>query len=431
MSDLITKDEALIARLREEATHDLHHETIALLLEAAQALAAPVQERCEYCDGTGDVHDRTGEWRGVCNCEAGKRLAAPVQAIGYEEQTAIREGHRNASEDAYFAARPAHNNDISRVIFRHGFDRGYDITPPAQLAPVQEPVACLTVFRSLSGDRNTKFLELSHLPEGEHYFYTTPPAQPAPTVQEPVAWMRKWAFDGEVPAKVKNDAGRWHWPTKFKLMPITENQCLRDDVPLYTTPPAAQPAPVQELVEVDQATMELAESVGLIGPASRTHDLHAAIQRFHDLICVNATIKAAKMAADAIREATPPAAPVQEPVAQVHPNHLKPTKDGERWCREVLLYSGNHDGDLLNGENYRVKLYTTPPAAQRQWVGLTDEEENALIPDPDGSAEANVRRVEVLPGAWGKEYEEVDAWSKPLVLQMLRDHEAKLKEKNA
>jgi hypothetical protein len=77
-----------------------------------------------------------------------------------------------------------------------------------------------------------------------------------------------------------------------------------------------------------------------------------------------------------------------------------------------------------------LPLYTAPPAAQRQWVGLTDEEENALIPDPDGSAEANVRRVEVLPGAWGKEYEEVDAWSKPLVLQMLRDHEAKLKEKN-
>ena len=82
------------------------------------------------------------------------------------------------------------------------------------------------------------------------------------------------------------------------------------------TTPLAQPAPVQEPVEVDQATMELAESVGLIGPASRTHDLHAAIQRFHDLICVNATIKAAKMAADAIRESTPPAqpAPVQEPV---------------------------------------------------------------------------------------------------------------------
>jgi hypothetical protein len=77
---------------------------------------------------------------------------APVQEpVGYEKYSAIREGHRNASEDAYFAARPAHDNDISRVIFRHGFDRGYD-APPAQeftcstglchykAAPVQEPV---------------------------------------------------------------------------------------------------------------------------------------------------------------------------------------------------------------------------------------------------------------------------------------------------
>jgi hypothetical protein len=73
-----------------------------------------------------------------------------------------------------------------------------------------------------------------------------------------------------------------------------------------------QPAPVQqqpaqqEPVEVDQATMKLAESVGLIGPTSRTHDLHQAIQRFHDLICANATVKAAQMAADVIRECTQP-----------------------------------------------------------------------------------------------------------------------------
>ena len=70
---------------------------------------------------------------------------------------------------------------------------------------------------------------------------------------------------------------------------------------------AAQPAPPQEAASVDAKTMELAESVGLIGPASRTHDLHAAIQRFHDLVCVNATIKAAQMASDAIREAAPAA----------------------------------------------------------------------------------------------------------------------------
>jgi len=37
--------EALIQRLREEAAHELNHETIALILEAAEALAqpAPVQ----------------------------------------------------------------------------------------------------------------------------------------------------------------------------------------------------------------------------------------------------------------------------------------------------------------------------------------------------------------------------------------------------
>lgn len=40
----MTKDEALIARLREEATYDLNHETIALLIEAAEALAQPEQE---------------------------------------------------------------------------------------------------------------------------------------------------------------------------------------------------------------------------------------------------------------------------------------------------------------------------------------------------------------------------------------------------
>ncbi len=82
------------------------------------------------------------------------------------------------------------------------------------------------------------------------------------------------------------------------------------------------------------------------------------------------------------------------------------------------------DGKLISEVFEEKDIY------KREWIGLTDEEENALIPDPDGSAEANVRRVEVLPGAWGKEYEEVDAWSKPLVLQMLRNHEAKLKEKN-
>jgi hypothetical protein len=116
-----------------------------------------------------------------------------------------------------------------------------------------------------------------------------------------------------------------------------------------------------------------------------------------------------------------------------------------KWHQAPVKTSWGHDmvvADLAIDKDNTVSVYCereqttkveamfTPPAAKRQWVGLTDEEEDALIPAPDGSAEADVRRVEVLPGAWGKEYEEVDAWSKPLVLQMLRNHEAKLKEKN-
>ena len=73
-----------------------------------------------------------------------------------------------------------------------------------------------------------------------------------------------------------------------------------------TDGPCLAPQPEQEPVAVDKTTMELAESVGLIGPASRSNDLHGAIQRFHDLICVNATIKAAQMAADVIQDTTPP-----------------------------------------------------------------------------------------------------------------------------
>jgi len=94
----------------------------------------------------------------------------------------------------------------------------------------------------------------------------------------------------------------------------------------------AEAAPQQEAQEpttVVKKTMELAESVGLIGPASRVGDLHAAIQRFHDLICVNATIKAAVMAAEAIgkQQAAPQRAP--EPLSD-------DAKDAARyrWLRE-------------------------------------------------------------------------------------------------
>jgi hypothetical protein len=78
---------------------------------------------------------------------------------------------------------------------------------------------------------------------------------------------------------------------------------------------------------------------------------------------------------------------------------------------------------MKDGETISVE-YTTPPAAQRQWVGLTDDQIRGLTPKPDGVAEGNVRRVEVLPGVMGTEFDEVDAWSMPLVLKIARAIEA-------
>jgi hypothetical protein len=74
---------------------------------------------------------------------------------------------------------------LEDLIYASSYCDTYDAIDAVRQAlaePVQEPAAYLTVFRSLSGDRNTKFLELSPLPDGEYYFYTTPPAAP---VQEP------------------------------------------------------------------------------------------------------------------------------------------------------------------------------------------------------------------------------------------------------
>lgn len=120
----------------------------------------------------------------------------------------------------------------------------------------------------------------------------------------------------------------------------------------------------EQAAEIDPATMALAESVGLIGPASRTHDLHGAIQRFHDLICANATIKAAQMAAEAISEA----APQQEPVAWANWK-VGSTSYAPYRTREQAVASVNQSGIAATQEGpYEVvALYTAPqtsPAAQ-------------------------------------------------------------------
>jgi hypothetical protein len=101
---LLSRDPCVHANIAIEAID-------AILKEHPATQPAPVQERCEYCDGTGDVHDRTGEWRGVCNCEAGKRLAAPAQPAPEQyaalEQALTRLQKRYGELESRLAAQPA------------------------------------------------------------------------------------------------------------------------------------------------------------------------------------------------------------------------------------------------------------------------------------------------------------------------------------
>jgi hypothetical protein len=83
-------------------------------------------------------------------------------------------------------------------------------------------------------------------------------------------------------------------------------------------------------------------------------------------------------------------APVQEPV-WIQPDHLQKAKTAPFLCRVEP-----HKRDDF------VPLYTTPPAAQRQWVGLTDEEV-----------------MQTMSGDWTSQF------------YFARAIEAKLKEKNA
>jgi len=63
----------------------------------------------------------------------------------------------------------------------------------------------------------------------------------------------------------------------------------------------------------------------------------------------------------------------------------------------------------------RGPALTAPAAEVPEAMG--DAEIDRLLPESDGTAEANATRVELAPGVWGSEYEEVDAWSRPLIRQ--------------
>jgi hypothetical protein len=60
------------------------------------------------------------------------------------------------------------------------------------------------------------------------------------------------------------------------------------------------------------------------------------------------------------------AQPEQEPVGSLSVRY-------HRGSKSMTNFDFDYNGDLPEGD---YELYTTPPAAQRKWVGLTDEDVN-------------------------------------------------------
>ena len=145
----------------------------------------------------------------------------------------------------------------------------------------------------------------------------------------------------------------WQWED---LLAAAESITKQQYAALADTPAAA---PQTQPVGIDDQTMELAESVGLIGPTSRTHDLHAAIQRFHDLIVVNASIKAAQDFAKELKKFTT-AAPVvlPEPAVIATSKRESPVKGSVEfaWGVDALKEEGEHK--LFTEQQVRALLAT-------------------------------------------------------------------------
>ena len=86
-----------------------------------------------------------------------------------------------------------------------------------------------------------------------------------------------------------------------------------------------------------------------------------------------------------------------EPVAQTLPGNLELYEGRTPWCRQVLLYSGDNNGDLLRGKNIRVPLYTADQvaaavAAEREACAALVERIQEEEPD-DGLDGYGVARV--------------------------------------
>ena len=197
------------------------------------------------------------------------------------------------------------------------------------------------------------------------------------------------------PEHIDHSNGRYS-PLLTRMMNKRVESNVKQVIHLYDEPPATQTELLQESVKKRvESVMELADAYANAmerGPFSRSY--HGNIQD---------TRAALQIAIEKIT--TPPAqpAPVQEPEHTVRSNG-----------RYSPLLTSMMNKRVESNVKQVIHLYDKPPAAQRQWVGLTDDELIAAIYELEGFA-------------FGLDNGNV---SERAVLRYARLVEAKLKEKN-
>jgi hypothetical protein len=246
-------------------------------------------------------------------------------------------------------------------------------------APVQEPVAWRVKWPAIGGGHKWIMLDKPLL-EKEGFvnqaLYTTPPAQPAP-VQEPVAWEERWYGSGQ-------ERGWWIW---------------------------------------ERHSLTHGQAVAWIGSSPFAERLTSLIVEKHNAASFPTEPVKERFAPDP-HNGTGPTPPAAQPAKEKAPqsaNCEAPGRISSDHARDadykadqpVAVVSGYYGGqcvvlptDPARLFNSGTAFYTTPPA-QRQWVGLTEEEHTQIVVEASG-------------------------WNNPTsgFFSVARAIEAKLKEKN-
>jgi len=131
----------------------------------AEALAQQGEQRCTYCDGTGDVHGIDGEWRGSCPCAAAPAPQAQepaewrTEAVKWIRRKAEDQRAENEQNPRHAEAYPSWGE---RVRQWHWLADDLELeqnSPPFGLEPYQEPApqaqpatVDIDAYRSMNGE---------------------------------------------------------------------------------------------------------------------------------------------------------------------------------------------------------------------------------------------------------------------------------------